>query len=366
MEPLTLPPTDAWHDWLSGRVDGLLDTARGLLDSLKDGTARTTDDVLTLWNDADIALRGAGSAAGLLSEVHPDAAVRTQAEDLTQQVSRTLTERGLDRELFAVLADTDPSRARRRGDPRARRRAARLSAAAESTSRTRHASGCGRSASASPCSTRTLSRTIREDVRSIRLPLAELDGLPQDWIDDHPVDAEGMVTVTTDYPDIIPFRTFAHSATAAPRDHRRQPRARVAGQRGSAARDLRTAARVRHAARLRRLAELRRGREDGRLVQGDRRLHRQLAAAADESGIRDRDVLLRRRRQDEPDAETIDASCTAYYSELVRRETYDVDAQEVRRYFDFDRVRQGLLDVTGELFGLRYVEIEDARYGTRT
>ena len=38
----------------------------------------------------------------------------------------------------------------------------------------------------------------------------------------------------------------------------------------------------------------------------------------------------------------------------MREEQYDVDAQRVRTYFAFPKVRQGLLDVTGRLFGLRY------------
>jgi thimet oligopeptidase len=44
----------------------------------------------------------------------------------------------------------------------------------------------------------------------------------------------------------------------------------------------------------------------------------------------------------------------------VRRERFDVDAQQVRRYFDFAKVRQGLLDVTGRLFGLSYAPVRDA------
>jgi len=44
----------------------------------------------------------------------------------------------------------------------------------------------------------------------------------------------------------------------------------------------------------------------------------------------------------------------------VRRERFDVDAQKVRTYFDFSRVRQGLLDVTGRLFGLTYRPATDA------
>ena len=63
-------PTGAWSDWLSGRVDGLLHQARANLAVLKDGTPRTAEAVLELWNDADIALAGAGAVTALLSEVH--------------------------------------------------------------------------------------------------------------------------------------------------------------------------------------------------------------------------------------------------------------------------------------------------------
>ena len=63
-----------------------MDSARQAITALKDSTARSTLDVLERWNDADIALRDAGSLAGLLAEVHPDAAVRTLAEDLVQRL----------------------------------------------------------------------------------------------------------------------------------------------------------------------------------------------------------------------------------------------------------------------------------------
>ena len=45
--------------------------------------------------------------------------------------------------------------------------------------------------------------------------------------------------------------------------------------------------------------------------------------------------LLDRMRRDDPDTDTIDAADPAYYAELVRREQLDVDAQQVRTYFDF-------------------------------
>ena len=32
--------------------------------------------------------------------------------------------------------------------------------------------------------------------------------MPQDWIDAHAVDEDGLVTLTTDYPDVVPFSTY--------------------------------------------------------------------------------------------------------------------------------------------------------------
>ena len=86
-----------------------------------------------------------------------------------------------------------------------------------------------------------------------------------------------------------------------------------------------------------------------------------IAEAADEPMRRDLGLLLERYRRDVPDASAIDTADSLYYEELVRREQHDVDAQQVRTYFDFTRVRQGLLDVTARLFGVRYEPVPEAR-----
>jgi thimet oligopeptidase len=45
---------------------------------------------------------------------------------------------------------------------------------------------------------------------------------------------------------------------------------------------------------------------------------------------------------------------------VLRRERFDVDSQQVRSYFDFAKVRRGLLEVTGRLFDVEYVEVAAA------
>ncbi len=85
-----------------------------------------------------------------------------------------------------------------------------------------------------------------------------------------------------------------------------------------------------------------------------------ITEVAHESAERDREVLLARLRVDHPEVTAIDGVDYPFYEELVRKEQYDVDAQVVRTYFDFARVRAGLLDVTSRLFDLTYTPVDDA------
>src|SRR5437762_2870643 len=56
-------------------------------------------------------------------------------------------------------------------------------------------------------------KNIREDVREVALDPRQLEGLPPDYIAAHPADADGRVHVSTNYPDLIPFMTYANDET---------------------------------------------------------------------------------------------------------------------------------------------------------
>src|SRR5438874_1656596 len=84
--PIPLP-TSNWADYLTERADGALADARRLLDELKGGTPRGADEVVRIWNDADIALGNAKGLAGVLAQMHPDEDVRTLAEEREQAVA---------------------------------------------------------------------------------------------------------------------------------------------------------------------------------------------------------------------------------------------------------------------------------------
>ena len=62
-------------------------------------------------------------------------------------------------------------------------------------------------------------------------------------------------------------------------------------------------------------------------------------------------VLLARKKKDDPSAERLQVWDRFYYVDRVRSEDYAFDAQQVRPYFEYGQVTQGLMDLYGQLFG---------------
>ncbi len=354
--PLALPTApEAWAGWLDDRARGSLRTAADQVAALK--TAHPGDTaILQLWNDACISIANASAVAGLLSSVHPDAAVIELAEELEIEVQRFSHDLMLDRGAFdqltslredplddgarRVLADAVRS-FRRAGvdqDEPTRARLLELSTLESELSQ-------------------AFSRNIRDGRRQTRVPAAALAGLPADFLAEHPADADGLVTITTEYPDVHPFMTFSQDAEA-----RRQ-----------LALEYYNLAWPENDQVLGDLLRLRR--EKAGLVgyadwpdfdaavkmigRGDAiaEFIEKIAADSLEAGRRDLAVVAERGARE--GIGTIDVTNWRYCFEAVKREQFGVDAQEVRRYFDFAKVKQGLLDVTSRLFGLEYVAVDD-------
>jgi thimet oligopeptidase len=52
---------------------------------------------------------------------------------------------------------------------------------------------------------------ICSDVRYVSTTLDKLVGLPQDYLDARPVDEQGVIKISTDYPDIYPVMTYVEN-----------------------------------------------------------------------------------------------------------------------------------------------------------
>ncbi|HYF72964.1 MAG TPA: M3 family metallopeptidase, partial [Nocardioides sp.] len=359
LAPLSLPAAEATEAWLREELPALLAEAAELAEGLRAGGPRETLAVLRQWDRLMLRIGDASALGSLLANVHPDEAVRTYCEEVEQDADRMVTGLRQDRRLYDVLAALDPGGLdeqaarllektlddfRRAGVDRDDATRARLAEINERLTLVGQ----------------EFSRNTRDDVRTVRVPPERLDGLPQDWRDAHPAGEDGLVPVTTDYPDLVPVRMFAHDPAV------RREVTVASLERGWPQNEplLVEMFALRHE-----LATLV-GYPDWASYDADVKMIKEgpaipafidrIAGAAEEPMRRDLELLLERYRRDVPGASAIDAADSLYYEELVRQERHDVDAQRVRAYFDFAKVRQGLLDVTGRLFGLRYEPVADA------
>ena len=357
--PLLLPPADEALAWVRERTAAGLATAREVVSGLRTQPPTEAVDVLRRWDEVTLALGNVAALASLLSNVHPRIEVRTACEEAEVEVDRLVTELRQDRGIYEVFAALDPAGL----DPTAARLLDKTLEEFRRAGVDRDDATRARLAEISERITtldQELSRNIRDDVRTVRATPEQLAGMPQDWLAAHPADDEGLVTVTTDYPDAVPARMFVRDA-----DVRR--RVAVAFQeRGW----------PQNEPILRELFDLRHeyanlvGHSDWASYDAAVKMIEKgpaipefidrIAQAAQGPMERDLAVMMERYRRDVPDAEAIDAADASYYEELVRKEQHDVDSQLVRTYFAFDKVRQGLLEVTGRLFGLRYEPAGDA------
>src|SRR6478609_5856089 len=176
--------------------------------------------------------------------------------------------------------------------------------------------------------------------------------MPDDWVAAHPVGDDGLVRVTTDYPDVVPFRTFARDAPAR-RDLVTQFLTIAWPANDRVLQEI-FAVRREHAALLGYASWADYDAEVKMIGNGPaiREFIDRITELSTASAERDKARLLERLRQDRPEATDVDGADASYYAELVRKEQLAVDAQ-----------RQGLLDVTGRLFGLEWVPVppEEAR-----
>lgn len=321
---------------------------------------KTIDETLVRYNQLLTSASASNALAGLMSEVHPDEAIRDAARECEQEVSRFYSDLALDREMYDALAAVDVSGAdadtqrflahtlrdyRRAGVDKSPETRARLKQIDEELTKLGQ----------------QFSKTIAEDVRSIEATPDQLGGLPPDFVASHPVDASGKVRITTDYPDYNPFMTYADN------DELRRQLYVAFRSRGDQDNE-----RV-----LREILQLR-AEKSGLLgfanwadyITADKMIGSGARAAefiekvwslAAPRAERDYAELLRQLRTTDPDATAVADWQKVWLENAVKRERYEVDASQVRQYFPYERVLAGLLDITSEIFELTYVRLTDAK-----
>lgn len=195
-------------------------------------------------------------------------------------------------------------------------------------------------------------REIANGRKTVSADPAELDGLPADFIAAHKPGPDGKITISTDYPDYFPVMAYANSEPL----RRRLYEAYM------------TRAWPQNDANLKALLDLRQGfaallgrKDHATLALEDKMVNTpakvesllaEMSTAARPAAERDYTRKLAIYRLTHPGAERFNAWDNAWLSQQVQKRDFAYDRQEAREYFAYENVRDGILRLTEDLFGV--------------
>jgi len=352
----SMTPTTAAD--LTARSRSDLREAEAILEGIERSGATDRERVLEPYDRAWLLAATVSAECGLLREVHPDAAVRAAGEELGVEVTRFLTRLQHSRALYEALGRVeahDAGEARLVDVVRREMRVAGVELDEAARERVRalreELTLLGQE----------FLRNIRDDVRAIEIAPARLAGMPEDFVRQHAPGPGGNVRVTTDYPDYIPFMAYADDGEARRELHRRFLTRAVPRN----LEVLGTIVRRKHELALllgfRSFADLQTEQAIAGSAAGVRSFLKEVSAIARERGRREHAQLLEwKRHRIDPRATTIGEWEFQYLQEKVKAEEVGFDARAARPYFEYGSVRQAILDLNSELFGLEFSRSPDA------
>jgi thimet oligopeptidase len=315
---------------------------------------------LDAYDEAQRLLRDVDSRAGIAAELHPDKPMREAGEKCGQEADGISTGFSLDRGIYDALARIAPSTQdaatrhylektlrdfRLAGVDRDEATRARVRALNDELTRLSQEFG----------------KNIRESVLTVEATPAELEGLPADFIKAHPPGANGKVVLKTDNPDYFPVMSYSRSTALRERfykaySNRAYPKnldtlGKILTARQELARLLGYANWADYIMANKMIGD---GGHAAEFIE-------KISTAAGPRAKRDYEDMLVRKRKDDAAATDVKPWETSYLVERIRVEQFNVDSQEVRPYFQYEKVKQGVLDTTARLFGIRFDRVADAK-----
>lgn len=333
-----------------------------LAEHYKNELALNRDPYSTLqtYNNVLIHISNAKSKAGLLSNVHPDEKVRKEAEKCEQQVAKFITDLSLDKRVYEILEKIDQSYL----DEKARRMLAhtlrdfkRSGVDKDDTTRAK--------IKALNEELVVLGQQFGENIRNDRFVIevdspSSLEGLSEDYIKSHKPGPNGKISISTDYPDYFPFMSYAKNDSLRKelflkfqnRGEKNGPILQsIISKRDELAKLLGYASYANYAT------------EDKMIRNADsvQNFIDKISFLAQDGAKKEYDELLNYKKNLNKDALDIRGYETAFLEEAYKKEHLGFDSQKAREYFPYEQVKNGVINVTSELFGIKFVPLSTAK-----
>ncbi len=339
---------------LTKACDDTLAKAKDLADKIKsDHAAGQHENTIATMNNLLIELDSLGPMSYLMSQVHPSADLRKSAEECTQKMEAFSTALSLDADMFAAFNALDASKLsgetarffekimlgyKRSGvdkSPEIREKIASLKKEEVLYGQKFH-------------------KAITDGTGKLNVAVADLEGLPEDFIKRHQPNEDGTITITTDYPDFFPVVTYARKREI------REKLYRLFLERGYPENEenLKKLLQIRYdmATTLGYPTWAQYNAEDKMIgsAAAIESFVNKIAELARPKMERDLKEMLAALQAEYPEAKVVEVWDRFYYQKQLQAKNYQLDAQEVRSYFNYNDVKSGLLAIAQKLYGLTF------------
>src|ERR1700730_11315973 len=315
---------------------------------------KTIDNTLANYDEALRQINAALYFASLMEAVHPDAAFRDQATAMIRKVSAVQTALSLNRDVYQAVAAVPVAHA----DPATRYYLQRqllefrLAGVDKDDAMRTHLKELNDELTEEQSA---FDRNINDGQKTVEVrDASELGGLPQDYIAAHKPDKDGVIHITTSYPDYIPVMNFAASDALRRRLYLAFNTRAYPQNRDVLMKMLRTRYEIASSLGYKSWADY--NAADKMIGNGARiaEFIRDLDEAVRPVAEKEFQMLLAEKRKSDSQSATIRLHANSYYQEKVRRPSFNFDSQSVRLYFPYARVKQGILDTAATLFHVTF------------
>ena len=292
-------------------------------------------------------------AAATLAAVSPDESVSKAGDDCTQALTRIFTDYTLSRPIYERVSRINLADA----DAGASRYVEKLLLSFRLAGVDRDEAARARIKELNEEITlvgQEFDNNIRESVSYMDLDTVDqLAGLPQDYIDAHQPGEDGKIRISTQYPDLFPFMSYADSDEL--RYRLSVLRSNLAYPQNEEVLEKLLALRYEFA-KLLGFNNYAEWVTTDKMVGSPQRVEAFLEELRSYTTVpQDREyaMLLARLQQDQPDAEKVESWQVSYLTEKVKAEQFDVDSKEVREYFSYNNTRDGIFMLVQDLFNVQ-------------
>lgn len=312
----------------------------------------TPTDILTGINQLEILINEPTGWAGLYANVHPNEFMRTAGEVCEQRLMALSSEINLSRPLYKKLMKVDIDSLE--GTERYYADQTRQWFELAGVGLNEQERGRVQELNAEIVKLgQEFLTNIRSDNQVVELSASDLKGLPEDYVASKEINEQGNVQLSTNYPDYFPLMQYAVS------DEAKRKMYVAFRQRGYPANKA-----VLHkllSARYE-LAKLLGFDHFADYITADKMMGsaanatsfiNQMTELATARANQDYAVLLQRLKQIHPEATAVGDWQKIYLENLVRNEAYSLDQQEVRQYFSFAKVKNGVFQLVKNLFDVQ-------------